>query len=134
MPDLGIDFSNPETKRALIFFLAGLGRSIGQGQGVAETLGAGTQGLIKAQNLQNLIKTLSGEAPTAAATTAQPATPATTTPSVTGEAGKVGGPKGVASKITFEGSDLSDIGKILSGINIQETPSPTGISNFLLPR
>ena len=126
MPDLGIDFGDPETKRALIFFLAGLGRSIGQGQGVAESLGAGTQSLIKAQNLQNLIKTLSGETTALAAPTP--------TPSVAGEAGKVGGPKGVASKITFEGSDLSDIGKILSGINIQETPLAAGTPNFLLPR
>lgn len=133
MPDLGIDFGDPETKRALIFFLAGLGRSIGQGQGVAESLGAGTQSLIKAQNLQNLIKTLSGETTALAAPTPTAAAP-TPAPSVTGEAGKVGGPKGVASKITFEGSDLSDIGKILSGINIQETPLAAGTPNFLLPR
>ena len=132
MPDLGIDFSNPETKRALIFFLAGLGRSIGQGQGVAEMLGGGTQNLIKAQNLRNLVESLKVEPSALAAAPAKPTT--AQGPSVTGEAGKVGGPKGVASKITFEGSDMSDIGKILSGINIQETPSPTGISNFLLPR
>ncbi len=127
MPDFGIDLSDEKTRRALVFALAGLGRTVGQGQGVAESLGGFTQNLIATSNLQDLIKSLSGQAPapTAETQTTSQITPKTTPTGSTSGVGKV-----APSRITIEGTDLTEIGKTLSGINISEP----GASNFLLPR
>jgi len=116
MPDFGINFSDPATQRTLAYYLAGMGSTIAGNQGVGGFLGATTQDLIRAQNLRNLIQTLSG----------QPAQP--TQPTQTGQAGTTPTTKAGTNKISFEGTNLDDIAKLLSGMTV------SGAGNFVLPR
>jgi len=116
MPDFGINFSDPATQRTLAYYLAGMGSTIAGNQGVGGFLGATTQDLIRAQNLRNLIQTLSG----------QPTQP--TQPTQAGQAGTTPTTKAGTNKISFEGTNLDDIAKLLSGMTV------SGAGNFVLPR
>jgi len=134
MPNFGIDFSDPATQRTLAYYLAGMGRTIAGDQGVGGFLGGATQDLIRAQNFRDLIQSLqtqptaltptqpgvgAGVAPTP---TSPPSATTTTTgtPATTGKAG--------TNKIMFEGTNLDDIARLLSGMTVGTT------GNFGLPR
>ena len=128
---MAFDFSNPDFLKTLYYMMAGAGREIGGGQGVAEAIGAPTQQMIKSQNMMDLIRTLSGEGQ------GQTSPTPSGTPKATGV--------GEKSKITIEGSKLDDVAKALSGLRLAQegakAPGGSGIDwtsenvpNFLMPR
>lgn len=132
----GFNLSDPATQRALFSLLGGLGSEIGGNQGVAGVLGGFAQDLVKAENFRNLIRTLGGTDAGAGA----PTTPKTTKPTTPGTAGTV--PR---SKVMIEGGDMTEVGKMLSGLTLAQEGSqlpdgsgtiwgPGNIPNFLKPR